>query len=53
MGITLPPKPISELDRLAYVVGQLKDIYCVPKGVIKYTPSEKIEPNEAFKGLSK
>jgi len=21
MGITLPPKPISELDRLAYVVG--------------------------------
>ena len=27
MGITLPPKPISELDRLSYVVSQIKDIY--------------------------
>jgi len=25
----------------------------VPKGLIKYTPSEKIEPNEAFMGLTK
>jgi hypothetical protein len=53
MGITLPPKPISELDRLAYVVGQIKNIYAVPKGIVKYTPSEKIERNEAFSGLTK
>jgi len=53
MGITLPPKPISELDRLSYVVGQIKNIYAMPKGNVKYTPSEKVEMNEAFSGLTK
>ncbi len=53
MGITLPPKSLTELDRLAYVFGQLKDIFAVPKGVVKFTPAEKIEKNEAFAGLSK
>lgn len=53
MGITLPPKPITELDRLSYVVNQIRNIWACPKGLIKYTPAEKLARNEAFKGLSR
>ena len=53
MGITLPPKPVSELDRLSYVVSQIKNIYAVPKGAVKFTPSEQLDMNEAFSGLTK
>ena len=52
MGISIPPKPITELDRLVYVESQLAKIYCTPKGKMKFTPAEKIKMNEAFKGLS-
>ena len=53
MGISVPPKPVSELDRLSYVVSQIKNIYTMPKGHVKFTPSETVEINEAFSGLTK
>lgn len=53
MDIKMQPKPITELDRLAYIVSELKCNFAVPKGQMKYTPSGCIEYNEGFKGLSK
>uniref|UniRef100_A0A7S3IPB2 Radial spoke head protein 9 homolog n=1 Tax=Strombidium inclinatum TaxID=197538 RepID=A0A7S3IPB2_9SPIT len=53
MGIIMPPKPITELDRLSFVFNQIKQIFAVPKGFCKFTPLEKIVENEAFNGLSK
>ena len=52
-GIVLPPKHLTELDRLAVVVHQI-DRRCatMPKGAVKYTPSHMVTGNEAFKGLS-
>lgn len=52
-GIVLPPKHMTELDRLSVVVHQI-DRRCsaVPKGVLKYTPSHLVIENEAFRGLS-
>ena len=52
-GIVLPPKHLTELDRLAVVVHQI-DRRCstVPKGVLKYTPTHSVVQNEAFKGLT-
>jgi radial spoke head protein 9 len=52
-GIVLPPKHMTELDRLSVVVNQI-DRRCtaVPKGCVKYTPSHAIVYNEAFRGLS-
>ena len=52
-GIVLPPKHLTELDRLAVVVHQI-DRRCasVPKGMLKYTPSHTVVKNEAFRGLS-
>lgn len=47
------PKPITELDRLAYVVSELKANFAVPKGSMKYTPSGAIDYNEGFRGLAK
>ena len=52
-GIVLPPKHLTELDRLCVVVHQIdRRCMCVPKGVMKYTPSHTVTMNEAFKGLS-
>lgn len=49
----MQPKPITELDRLAYVVDQLQKNFAVPKGSMKHTPLGKIIENEGFRGLSK
>lgn len=53
LGLVLQQKPITELDRLSYVVHQIANIFAVPKGYMKYTPAEKFEINEGFRGLSK
>jgi len=53
-GIVLPPKSITELDRLAYIVHSIENsCQAVPKGSFKYTPIKEVKRNEAFKGLSK
>ena len=53
-GIVLPPKHLTELDRLAATVRQIeRECYTVPKGAYKYTPLHQVTCNEAFKGLSK
>jgi hypothetical protein len=51
-GIVLPPKNLTELDRLSVVVHDI-DNACstVPKGALKYTPLDTVVFNEAFKGL--
>ena len=54
MGIVLKPKPVTELDRLAYVVGELASNFAVPKGSHKVVPGPnggKLERNEGFTGL--
>ena len=53
LGIVLQPKPVTELDRLAYVVDQLQKNFAVPKGSMKYTPLGAVIQNEGFKGLPK
>ena len=52
-GIVLPPKHLTELDRLAVVVHQI-DRRCsaLPRGSLKYTPIHTVCENEAFRGLS-
>jgi hypothetical protein len=51
-GIVLPPKHLTELDRLSVVVHEI-DNSCstVPKGSLKYTPLDTVVFNEAFRGL--
>lgn len=51
-GIILPPKHLTELDRLSVVVRSV-DNACstVPKGSLKYTPLDTVIFNEAFCGL--
>jgi hypothetical protein len=51
-GIILPPKHLTELDRLSVVVRAI-DNSCsaVPKGSLKYTPLDTVVFNEAFRGL--
>jgi hypothetical protein len=49
----LQPKPLTELDRLSYVVQQLQKISAVPKNRLKFTPTSQIQRNEAFRGLSR
>jgi hypothetical protein len=52
-GIVLPPKHLTELDRLAVVVSQINNsCSTVPKGAAKYTPTHQVCHNEAFNGLS-
>ena len=52
-GIVLPPKHLTELDRLAVVVHQIdRRCFTVPKGCFKYTPQHQVVANEAFRGLS-
>lgn len=52
LGIILPPKHLTELDRVSYLVNSIeRDCQVVPKGSYKYTPLHKIIKNEAFKGI--
>lgn len=52
-GIVLPPKHLTELDRLAYTVHSIdRSCSVVPKGCLKYTPTHEIVMNEAFRGQS-
>ena len=53
LGIVMQPKPVTELDRLAYVVDQLKRNFAVPRGSMKHTPLGTVIPNEGFRGLTK
>ena len=52
MGLVMKAKPITELDRLAYVWSQIKDHQVYPKGFLKFTPAQKSQANEAFAGLT-
>ena len=53
-GLILPPKHLTELDRLAATVRQIeRECYSVPRGSVKYTPLHQVTSNEAFKGLKK
>jgi len=53
LGIVMQPKPVTELDRLAYVVCELRRNFAVPKGSMKCVPQGKTIYNEGFSGLSK
>jgi radial spoke head protein 9 len=51
-GIILPPKHVTELDRLAFVVNEIdRSCSAIPTGALKYTPLHQVIFNEAFKGL--
>lgn len=51
--IKIPPKNLTELDRLAFVVLAIEnDCQIVPIGSIKLTPLHEVRKNEAFKGLN-
>ena len=53
-GIILPPKNLTELDRLAATVRQIdRECFSVPRGSHKYTPLHQVTCNEAFKGLKR
>lgn len=53
-GIVLPPKHLTELDRLSVTVQDIEtSCSAVPKGAVKYTPLHQITTNEAFKGLKR
>jgi len=53
-GIVLPPKHLTELDRLAATVCEIdRACFSVPRGALKFTPLNQVLVNEAFKGLSK
>lgn len=50
--IKVPPKNLTELDRLAFVVKAIEnDCQVVPVGSVKLTPLHEVRKNEAFKGL--
>lgn len=53
LGVYMQPKPITELDRLSFVLAQLENKQAVPKGYIKMVPNGEIRINEAFRGLNK
>ena len=51
-GIVLPPKHLTELDRLAATVCEIdRACFSVPRGALKYTPLNQVQVNEAFRGL--
>jgi len=51
--VKIPPKNLTELDRLSFVVMAIEnDCQVVPVGSIKLTPLHEVRKNEAFKGLS-
>ena len=39
MGLSMHPKPVTELDRLSYVWKHVADHFVFPKGYVKYTPA--------------
>jgi len=39
MGVVIQAKPLTELDRLSFVAGQIKKLHCVPKNKLKMTPT--------------
>jgi radial spoke head protein 9 len=50
--VKVPPKNLTELDRLAFVVKAIEnDCQVIPIGSIKLTPLHEVRKNEAFKGL--
>lgn len=54
-GLVIKPKPVTELDRLAFVVSELAKNFAAPKGSHKVVPGSnggKLERNEGFSGLS-
>ena len=53
LGVYLQPKPLTELDRLCFVVAQLRKLHCLPKNKLKMTPTGVVIANEAFRGLSR
>lgn len=51
-GIVLPPKHLTELDRLAATVREIdRACFSVPRGALKFTPLNQVKVNEAFRGL--
>ena len=53
-GIVLPPKHLTELDRLAATIREIdRACFSVPRGALKFTPLNQVKQNEAFKGLSR
>lgn len=51
--VKIPPKNMTELDRLAFVVMAIEnDCQIVPIGSVKLTPLHEVRKNEAFKGLT-
>lgn len=53
-GLVLPPKHVTELDRLAWTIRQIEsDCQAVPQGSLKMTPLREVRRNEAFNGLSR
>mmetsp|Transcript_3976 Transcript_3976/g.2938 ORF Transcript_3976/g.2938 Transcript_3976/m.2938 type:complete len:139 (+) Transcript_3976:270-686(+) len=53
LGIVLPPKSITELDRMAYLVQKIeRDCAVVPKQSFKFTPLHEVRKNKAYSGLS-
>lgn len=53
-GIILPPKHLTELDRLAATVREVDRSCCaVPRGSMKFTPLNQVKFNEAFRGQSR
>lgn len=53
VGLRMAPKPVTELDRLSFVMNRIANYFAIPKGFYKFTPNEKFCKNEAFKGLQK
>ena len=52
-NIKLDPKPVTELDRLAFVVKNLSNSAATPKGALKKVPTGDVVENEGFTGLTK
>lgn len=51
--VEVPPKELSELDRLKYVVLAIEnDCQIAPLGAFKMNSQHQVRRNEAFKGLS-
>lgn len=50
--IKIPPKNLTEIDRLAFIVRSIEDnCQIAPVGAFKMTPNHEVTRNEAFKGL--
>ena len=48
MGIKLDPKPVTELDRVSYVINKISENVAAPKNAVKLVPAGKLEMNEGF-----